>query len=330
MNRKLAVTVSTLSLTVAVGLGVFNPLRVHAADDSFEQKIMAVPYNNPVEARRAGFPTHALNINRAADGTLSRMLTPDEVMRERSYNKLYLGPARKRVAASITDGQSKTASKSLFGVADTSTTTIAGISFQPRTQATTFTRDSTEGDFTCPNAEGTDEYIAQVSLPSGALVTSIRAYGSDTSAADDANYFLVASCDAGASPVETTVATASVTTGFPGGRYTVNSSAVSHTVDNSDCIYFVRADMSEGTCDGANLVHQVLIRWKRQISPDPGTTTFTDVPLAHPFHREIEALVASGITGGCGGSNYCPDATLTRGQMAAFLSRALGLHWESN
>ena len=38
-------------------------------------------------------------------------------------------------------------------------------------------------------------------------------------------------------------------------------------------------------------------------------------------------LAASGITAGCGGGNYCPDAPLTRGQMAVFLSRALGLHW---
>jgi hypothetical protein len=33
------------------------------------------------------------------------------------------------------------------------------------------------------------------------------------------------------------------------------------------------------------------------------------------------------FTAGCGGGNYCPDAPLTRGQMAAFLSKALGLHF---
>ena len=56
--------------------------------------------------------------------------------------------------------------------------------------------------------------------------------------------------------------------------------------------------------------------------------TFGDVPETHPFSRFIEALAASGITGGCGdGSNYCPNAPLTRGQMAVFLAKALGLHW---
>lgn len=41
----------------------------------------------------------------------------------------------------------------------------------------------------------------------------------------------------------------------------------------------------------------------------------------------IEALVSSGITGGCGGGNFCPDAAVTRRQMAIFLAKELGLHW---
>jgi hypothetical protein len=40
--------------------------------------------------------------------------------------------------------------------------------------------------------------------------------------------------------------------------------------------------------------------------------------------RFVEALFAAGISVG---GNYCPDAPLTRGQMAVFLSGALGLHW---
>ena len=55
--------------------------------------------------------------------------------------------------------------------------------------------------------------------------------------------------------------------------------------------------------------------------------TFSDVPTSHPFFQFIEALVASGITSGCGGGSFCPDAPLTRGQMAVFLSRGLGLHF---
>jgi hypothetical protein len=69
------------------------------------------------------------------------------------------------------------------------------------------------------------------------------------------------------------------------------------------------------------------IWWHRSVSPAPATATFGDVPTDHIFFQFIEALAASGITGGCGGGNYCPDAPVTRGQMATFLAKALGLHW---
>lgn len=51
---------------------------------------------------------------------------------------------------------------------------------------------------------------------------------------------------------------------------------------------------------------------------------FSDVPTSHFAHGDINAIAAAGITAGCGGTNYCPDQDVTRGQMAAFLHRALG------
>jgi len=71
----------------------------------------------------------------------------------------------------------------------------------------------------------------------------------------------------------------------------------------------------------------VRVVWHRQVSPAPAAATFNDVPTTDPGFQFIEALVASGITAGCGNGGYCPDATLTRRQMAIFLSKALGLHW---
>ena len=72
----------------------------------------------------------------------------------------------------------------------------------------------------------------------------------------------------------------------------------------------------------------VEVWWHRTVSPAPATASFNDVPTNHPFFQFVEALKASGITGGCGdGTNYCPDSPLTRGQMAVFLAKALGLHW---
>ena len=46
---------------------------------------------------------------------------------------------------------------------------------------------------------------------------------------------------------------------------------------------------------------------------------FTDTPCPGPFTDWIEALAGEGITAGCGGGNYCPDAPVTRQQMAVFL-----------
>ena len=41
------------------------------------------------------------------------------------------------------------------------------------------------------------------------------------------------------------------------------------------------------------------------------------------FEADIETLGASGITDGCTPTTYCPDRSVTRGEMAAFLVRAL-------
>jgi hypothetical protein len=54
------------------------------------------------------------------------------------------------------------------------------------------------------------------------------------------------------------------------------------------------------------------------------TARFGDVPIGDPFCGFIERLADDGITGGCGGPNFCPDEPVTRGQMAVFIEVALG------
>lgn len=51
---------------------------------------------------------------------------------------------------------------------------------------------------------------------------------------------------------------------------------------------------------------------------------FTDVPNSSPFHAQISNLVGSGITTGCGGTQFCPKSPVLREQMAAFFNRGLG------
>ncbi len=55
----------------------------------------------------------------------------------------------------------------------------------------------------------------------------------------------------------------------------------------------------------------------------PGAEMFNDVPASSPFCPYIEELSRRGITGGCGGGNFCPGAPVTRQQMAVFLVKAV-------
>jgi hypothetical protein len=61
--------------------------------------------------------------------------------------------------------------------------------------------------------------------------------------------------------------------------------------------------------------------------PEP-EVDFADVADDKPFRDDIEWLARRGVTRGCNpptNDHFCPDDLVTRGQMAAFLVRALGL-----
>jgi uncharacterized repeat protein (TIGR01451 family) len=57
--------------------------------------------------------------------------------------------------------------------------------------------------------------------------------------------------------------------------------------------------------------------------PPPAVGLFLDVPVSDPFTPWIEELATLGVTGGCGGGNYCPASPVTRAQMAVFLLKTL-------
>ena len=70
----------------------------------------------------------------------------------------------------------------------------------------------------------------------------------------------------------------------------------------------------------------VLLTSARHETPPPATgTRFADVPADYWAAPWIEQLAADGITGGCGGGNYCPDQPVTRAEMAVFLATAFHL-----
>lgn len=54
-----------------------------------------------------------------------------------------------------------------------------------------------------------------------------------------------------------------------------------------------------------------------------GVSLFADVAPTDAWCPAVHDIAARGITGGCGGGQFCPEAPTTRGQMAVFLARAL-------
>lgn len=178
-------------------------------------------------------------------------------------------------------------------------------------------------------------YFADLSLPEGALITSYRVGYYDNDPANTISVSLrrtYAPLAGGTDIGSETLGNSTYTSSSDSAQYVFPSVNLDdHTYDTWDqglsrhYNYYARVTMPVS----ANVRFRgVWVFWQRQIPPAPATASFNDVSTGHPFHREVEQLAKSGITGGCGGGNFCPDATVSRGQMAAFLSRALGLHWD--
>lgn len=175
---------------------------------------------------------------------------------------------------------------------------------------------------------------ASVALPSGVALDYLDLYYYDSDAVEDicAELHAFRGPTFGGDPPSDSVLATTCSSGNAGYGYA--TIGVSETISND--VYY-----NSGAADYVVLVYDsaptgllqfkaVDIWWHRQVSPAPGAATFNDVPTNHPFFQFIQALSASGITVGCQASPplYCPDAPLTRKQMAAFLSKALGLYWQ--
>ncbi len=105
----------------------------------------------------------------------------------------------------------------------------------------------------------------------------------------------------------------------------VDLAPLGYTVNNYSRRLLLEVTTGSGTIDKS--FYGAVLGYKLQISQPPPTPTFNDVPVADIGYQYIEALAASGITGGCGGGNFCPDNPVTRRQMAIFIAKALGLSW---
>ena len=168
--------------------------------------------------------------------------------------------------------------------------------------------------------------VAPVTLPGGALIVGVELEACDDSATGAVIGNLLRCPVPGGSCIATGPQVSTGDANVPGcGTFRAHISP-GQTVDNLANSYMVQVG-NNGDLSGNARFRSVRIYYKLQVSQPPGSATFTDVPTTHLFYQYIEALAAAGITSGCGGGNYCPDAAVTRGQMAVFLAKALGLHW---
>jgi hypothetical protein len=166
-------------------------------------------------------------------------------------------------------------------------------------------------------------FIGQINIPTGVTITG---WSLDYCDADPAANFTATLYDFSGDNLFPTISTF-----IPPDRTgcgIASAPAVNHQWDlNAGHQLMAYIFQTGGSVAGSIKFRGAAVSYRRKISPAPGTATFLDVPVGSPYHRFVEALVAAGITGGCGGGNYCPDAPVTRGQMAVFLSAAVGLHW---
>jgi hypothetical protein len=208
-----------------------------------------------------------------------------------------------------------------FGVDSVEAVVITAWEMEPANSATTWTNSSGYRYST----GGPSTLVGAVHVPQGALILSIELEACDTANASEVLTGLYRVNSEGIDLLATAQTGGPETPGC--SRFTTVL-ASPESVDNDAYMYQLYA--SNTATDGSQSIGSVRVYFQRRISPAPVTPTFGDVPVSDAGYQYIEALVAAGITGGCGNGNYCPNATLTRRQMAVFLAKALGLHWFAN
>jgi hypothetical protein len=211
-----------------------------------------------------------------------------------------------------------------FGILNDTATTIAAVSFLVESDDVgfgppAFFTSPSLGRF-CAEPNNDVHYYATLNIPAGAIIDFIRVNNlTDTDAVMGVGLWL-----------RDSTGSKQLLAGYSFPAHATWTTDVAGPLgiqifSNQDQVLVL--DVEQAPSNSFEYFAYVEVDWRRTVSPAPGSPTFNDVPVSDPAFQFIEALVASGITAGCGGGNYCPDASLTRRQMAVFLAKALGLHW---
>lgn len=193
-----------------------------------------------------------------------------------------------------------------------------------------------------PAETGWSGYWAQVNLPVGAQVNALfwMIYDNDASCTWNLDFHKYEAGEGANAPDYVSIDFENLPAGDTPGYYQLTKNFFSDqpVIRSYDDIqpdgifeytsYNVSAYLSGCTGSLSDMrLFGVVFNWERVITPAPASATFSDVGTGHWSFQNVEALVAAGITQGCGNGEYCPAQAVTRAEMAAFLARALGLHW---
>jgi S-layer homology domain len=214
-----------------------------------------------------------------------------------------------------------------YGVTAYTVTSLSDLSFTTLNSTQTFVT-STDGFFRYITSAGGGSFVTGAVIPAGAVIDFIGLGSCDPVGLS----FVVAVVETLDDGTPTFIGFFPSSSGALPCTTEYNAVALNYPIvgNAGRTIQVEVAQQPAAPVDGSARFSSVEIWWHREVSPSPLVATFADVPTDHLFFQYIEALAASGITGGCGAGNYCPDNPVTRGQMAVFLSKALGLHWPGN
>lgn len=229
------------------------------------------------------------------------------------------------ITALLVASTARAAQPATYGTSADSIHLIMSSAFRPYNGADCWT---SQGDMLA-SCGGSTEFVAPLDLPTGAFFDGITMEGCDVLSTADMVAGIVQCVNDSGGYGNCGVVVSTHTSGSGAANCNIwgaPDTGAMFTIDNVNNSYYVF--VTTGDTSAAEYFRDVRIYSKLQVSPAPATASFVDVPTTSPIFKFVEALKASGITTGCDATHFCPNDSLTRGQMAVFLASALGLQWQ--
>ncbi len=224
------------------------------------------------------------------------------------------------VAQEKTTGQPDDGNDRSWGGQNALYVNIPQQAFVPLDSATTY--EWASNNYVYPTASGT-WFGAPLTLPAGASLHGVRFFYYDNSSSDIR--FLIEKYTGVETP-----ATAHLLDGYSSG--TPGYTSKLFTLDPYETIFYGSSTPDVASYviwvslpNSSTMFRSARIFYKLEIPAAPSTATFTDVPTTSPYFQYVEAIRDAGIANGYGDGRYGPDDYVTRGQMAIFISRAVGM-----